>query len=419
MQFQRIPRAPVVKKRTLRLAMMNCGQFDGAVAPSPEHRCRITCELRSTLSRHTPTMPTTLPMNANDTAARYSPGPAMQLLLGAGATLFRMAHRITARLLMMLVVALVVFVVLRILPVDPLGMLLPPTATAADIAALTHTLGLDRPLWEQFLIWLGKVVHGDFGVSIQSGRDVGQLILQALPTTLQLVGCGLTVGIVAGLASGLLAFRCLGRPLERALDVSASLAISVPDFLWAILMMLGLGIGLRWLPFLGPIDASITLPRVTGFLLIDALLAADWTAFGSVLAHLVMPSLALALGIAPPLMRILRSSLIEVYNEDYIVAARLRGVSENRILLHHALRNAALPTLSMIGMQAGAIIGGTLLLEKIFSLPGIGSLMVTAIANHDLPVIQGLALTYAAAVLATNMLTDALLVLVNPRLRLS
>lgn len=364
-------------------------------------------------------MPTTLPMNANDTAARYSPGPAMQLLLGAGATLFRMAHRITARLLMMLVVALVVFVVLRILPVDPLGMLLPPTATAADIAALTHTLGLDRPLWEQFLIWLGKVVHGDFGVSIQSGRDVGQLILQALPTTLQLVGCGLTVGIVAGLASGLLAFRCLGRPLERALDVSASLAISVPDFLWAILMMLGLGIGLRWLPFLGPIDASITLPRVTGFLLIDALLAADWTAFGSVLAHLVMPSLALALGIAPPLMRILRSSLIEVYNEDYIVAARLRGVSENRILLHHALRNAALPTLSMIGMQAGAIIGGTLLLEKIFSLPGIGSLMVTAIANHDLPVIQGLALTYAAAVLATNMLTDALLVLVNPRLRLS
>jgi peptide/nickel transport system permease protein len=363
-------------------------------------------------------MPTTLQMNATR-PARYPPGQGMQLLLAATAGLFRLGRALAARVLMMLVVALVVFVVLRILPVNPLGMLLPPSATAADIAALSHTLGLDRPLWQQFLIWLGQAVRGDFGVSIQSGRDVGQLILQALPTTLQLIGCGLAVGVAAGLASGLLAFRFLGRPLERVLDVGGSIAISVPDFLWAILMILGLGIGLRWLPFLGPIDAGITLPRVTGFLLIDAMLAGDWTALRSVLAHLVMPTLALALGIAPPLMRILRSSLIEVYNEDYIVAARLRGLSENRILLKHALRNAALPTLSMIGMQAGTIIGGTLLLETIYSFPGIGSLMVTAIANHDLPVIQGLALTYAATVLAMNMLTDALLVLVNPRLRLS
>ncbi|WP_145649185.1 ABC transporter permease [Pseudoduganella lurida] len=361
-------------------------------------------------------MPTTLSM---PTLRPLPPLMLQQLVLGGGLALFHVAHRLAARLLMMAVVALVVFVVLRILPVNPLGMLLPPTATAADIAALTRTLGLDQPLWVQFLIWLKKVVHGDFGLSIQSGREVGPLIWQALPTTLQLVGCGLFLGIGAGVASGLLAFRFLGRPVERALDVGGSIAISVPDFLWAILMILGLGIGLRWLPFLGPIDAGITLPRVTGLLLVDAALAGDWLALRSVAAHLAMPALALALGIAPPLMRILRSSLIEVYNEDYIVAARLRGVSENRILLRHALRNAALPTLSMIGMQAGTIIGGTLLLETIFSFPGIGSLMVTAIGNHDLPVIQGLALTYAAAVLAMNMLTDALLVLVNPRLRLS
>jgi ABC-type dipeptide/oligopeptide/nickel transport system permease component len=362
-------------------------------------------------------MPITLPLGA--TPAGYSPGPAMQFLLTGATTLLRLAHRIATRVLMMLVVAVVVFVVLRILPVNPLGMLLPPTATAADVAALTRTLGLDRPLWMQFLVWLGQVVRGDFGVSIQSGRDVGPLIVQALPTTLQLIACGLALGVVLGVASGLLAFRFLGQPLERALDVGGSVAISVPDFLWAILMILGLGIGLRWLPFLGPIDAAFNLPRVTGFLLIDAALAGDGAAFASVVAHLAMPALALALGIAPPLMRILRSSLIEVYNEDYIVAARLRGMPETAILFRHALRNAALPTLSMIGMQAGAIIGGTLLLETIFSFPGIGSLMVTAIASHDLPVIQGLALTYAAAVLALNMLTDALLVLVNPRLRLS
>lgn len=362
-------------------------------------------------------MPTTLSLGARH--ARYSPGPAMQAVGAGAAALLRVGHRIGTRIVMMLVVALVVFVVLRILPVNPIGMLLPPTATAADVAALTHTLGLDRPLWMQFLFWLGQVVRGNFGVSIQSGRDVGALIAQALPTTLQLIACGLGLGIVLGVASGLLAFRCLGRPVERALDVGGSIAISVPDFLWAILMILGLGIGLRWLPFLGPIDAGLNVPHVTGFLLLDAVLAGDGAALRSVVAHLAMPALALALGIAPPLMRILRSSLIEVYNEDYIVAARLRGMSENAILFRHALRNAALPTLSMIGMQAGAIIGGTLLLETIFSFPGIGSLMVGAIASHDLPVIQGLALTYAAAVLAMNMLTDALLALVNPRLRLA
>jgi len=361
-------------------------------------------------------MPTLMPTIA---AARYRPGPGTQLLLQGGATILALAGRIGTRVLMMLVVALVVFVVLRLLPVNPLGMLLPATATQADVDALAHTMGFDRPVWMQFGIWIGQVVRGDFGTSIQSGLAVGAMIVQALPTTLQLIFCGLLLGVGLGVASGLLGFRFLGRPLERVLDVGGSIAISVPDFLWAILMILGFGIALQWLPFLGPIDAAIALPRVTGFTLVDAALAGDMTALRSAAAHLVMPVLALALGIAPPLMRILRSSLIEVYNEDYIVAARLRGVSDNRILFQHALRNAALPTLSMIGMQAGAIIGGTLLLETIFSLPGIGNMMVGAIATHDLPVIQGLALTYSAAVLAMNMLTDALLVLVNPRLRLS
>jgi ABC-type dipeptide/oligopeptide/nickel transport system permease component len=369
------------------------------------------------------TDPTTMPITLSDPSPRaeahFFPGAVLRAGLAPLAAALRLLYRLGTRVLMMLVVALIVFVVLRIMPVDPLGMLLPATATPADIVALTHTLGLDRPLPVQFMIWLGDVVHGDFGRSIQSGREVGPLIAQALPTTLQLIACGLGLGIVCGLAGGMLAFRCLGTPAERLIDVGNSVAISVPEFLWAILMILGLGIGLHWLPFLGPIDATITLPRVTGFSLVDAVLAGSPAALGSVVAHLVMPTVALALGIAPPLLRILRSSLIEVYNEDYIVAARLRGQSENAILLRHALRNAALPTLSMIGMQAGTVIGGTLLLETIYGFPGIGSLMVTAIASHDLPVIQGLALTYAVAVLAMNMLTDALLIMINPRLRLA
>jgi peptide/nickel transport system permease protein len=330
-----------------------------------------------------------------------------------------LAQRLLSRALMMLFVALIVFVVLRVMPVDPLGMLMPPNATKADVAALSHALGLDLPLHRQFMIWLGNVLHGDFGRSIQSGREVGPLILNALPTTLQLIFCGLSLGIVVGLGSGILAFRYRGTRIESGIDLGNSVAISIPEFLWAILMILGLGIGLQLLPFLGPINANITVPRITGFLLLDSLLDGSPAAFGSALQHLVMPSLAMALGIAPPIMRILRSSLMEVYNEDYIVAARLRGTSENRILLRHALRNAALPTVSMIGLQAGTVIGGTLLLETIYGFPGIGSVMVTAIANHDLPVIQGLALTYALSVLVMNMMTDTLLLIINPRLRAS
>ncbi|MFL9923960.1 ABC transporter permease [Herbaspirillum lusitanum] len=330
-----------------------------------------------------------------------------------------LAQRLLSRALMMLFVALIVFVVLRVMPVDPLGMLMPPNATKADVAALSHALGLDLPLHRQFMIWLGNVLHGDFGRSIQSGRAVGPLILNALPTTLQLIFCGLSLGIAVGLGSGILAFRYRGTRIESGIDLGNSVAISIPEFLWAILMILGLGIGLQLLPFLGPINANITVPRITGFLLLDSLLDGSPAAFGSALQHLVMPSLAMALGIAPPIMRILRSSLMEVYNEDYIVAARLRGTSENRILLRHALRNAALPTVSMIGLQAGTVIGGTLLLETIYGFPGIGSVMVTAIANHDLPVIQGLALTYALSVLVMNMMTDTLLLIINPRLRAS
>lgn len=346
-------------------------------------------------------------------------GHSPQWVSTATLLLLRLGQQIGSRILMMLFVAIIVFVVLRVMPVDPLGMLLPPNATAADVAALSHALGLDRPLYEQFLIWLNHALQGDLGRSIQSGREVGPLILHALPTTLQLIFCGLLLGVAAGMGCGILAFRYRGGAIERGIDFGNSVAISIPEFLWAILMMLGLGIGLRLLPFLGPIDPAITVPRVTGFMLIDTLLAGDMRALGSALAHLVMPAVAMAMSIAPPLMRILRSSLIEVYNEDYIAAARLRGTSEMRILLRHGLRNAALPTVSMIGMQAGTVVGGTLLLETIYGFPGIGSLMVTAIANHDLPVIQGLALTYAVSVLVMNMITDAVLLLINPRLRVS
>jgi peptide/nickel transport system permease protein len=193
--------------------------------------------------------------------------------------------------------------------------------------------------------------------------------------------------------------------------------MSVPEFLWAILLILGLGVGLRLLPFIGRVDAQITVPTVTHFLLLDSLIAGKPGAVASVLAHLALPALALALALAPLIMRVLRSSLIDTYAEDYITLARLRGLSERRILWRHALKNAALPTLSLIGVQAGFMFGGTLLVEVIYSYPGIGSLMVDAVRNNDLPLIQGVAVTYCIVVLAINTAVDIGYLVLNPRLR--
>lgn len=342
-------------------------------------------------------------------ARRPSPGAWRAALPGA--------LRLAARVPMLLAMTLIVFVTLRVMPVDPLGMLLPPNATAADVEAMIAALGLDQPWHVQYLVWLGDMLRGDWGRSIQSGLPVGSLILQALPTTLQLVACGLLGGVLAGLAGALAAFHYRGTLIERGVETANGVALAVPEFLWAILLILLIGVGTGWLPFLGPIDPGMSVPRVTGFLLIDCVLAGDGAALLSALRHLALPTLAMTLGVAPPILRILRSSLTEVYAEDYIVAARLRGVPEARLLHRHALRNAALPTVSLIGLQAGTILGGTLLIETIFSLPGIGALMVSAIGSLDLPVIQGLAITYALAVQVMSLITDALLLWLNPRLR--
>ena len=241
-----------------------------------------------------------------------SPG-RLSAIAGRSLAAMPTVWRILWRVPMLLALAALVFFVLRVLPADPMGMLLPPSATPADVKALTEALGLDKPIPVQFGIWLGNALHGDLGRTLTSGLQVTPLILKALPTTLQLIACGLLLGMVFGIGGGLLAFRYRGTRIERAVEVVNSISISVPEFLWAILLILGVGIGLKLLPFLGQLDAGLMVPNVTGFLLVDAVVAGDFAALWSALKHLALPAFALSLGIAPPLMRILHSSLLDAY----------------------------------------------------------------------------------------------------------
>lgn len=317
----------------------------------------------------------------------------------------------------LLLLSLVVFVVLRMLPVDPLAMLLPASATAADAAALRQQLGFDKPLPQQFLIWLWQALQGNLGTSINFRQPVGPLMLTSLPATLELTFAGLLLALLISVPGGVLAYALHRRQRETAADLVVALMQSIPSFLWSLLLILVFGVLWPVLPFSGRVGEGVVLPDITGFALIDLLLVGRFDAWLTALSHLLLPALALALGFAPLVIRVLRSSLIDAAGEPYVEAARLRGLSESRIVWRHMLKNAALPTITMIGVQFGFLFGGALLVEMIFGFPGVGNLMVQAVKGNDLPLIQGIALIFCVLMLAITVVIDVMYAVLNPRLR--
>lgn len=328
-------------------------------------------------------------------------------------------RRIGVSLPLIFLVSVLVFVVLRLIPADPVAMSVPPNATKDEIEALRKEMGLTLPIYSQFGIWFGKVVAGDLGKSIAFAQPVTRLIWQSLPATIELVLLAAIFATAIGLSGGLLMYRVAGRSGEAATDLVSTFVMSIPEFLWAIFFMLLFGVALNILPISGRLEPNITVTRITGFLLVDTLIQGRLGAFWNAFLHMLLPSLALAFGTAPLLMRVLRSSLMEVGNEDYMTMARLRGYSERQILRRHAFKNAFLPTLNLMGVQFSFLFGGTLLVEVIYSYPGLGALMVQAVANTDLPLIQGVSLVYAVAVLLINLGVDLTALILNPKLRIA
>jgi ABC-type dipeptide/oligopeptide/nickel transport system permease component len=328
-------------------------------------------------------------------------------------------RRLITALPILLVVSALLFVVLRVLPVDPAAMSLPPNATLAEIEAKRREMGLDLPLAQQYLIWLSQVVHGDFGTSIHFRRAVAGLVASTLPATIELAVLAMLIAATLGIAGGLVLFHVRGTHKEPAVDFGSIVLLSIPEFLWSLFFILLFGVAFELLPFTGRLSPGVPRPSITGFLLLDSLLAGQPATFWNALQHMILPCMALGIAFSPGIMRVLRSSLLDVYQEDYIAQARLRGLSERRILLRHGLKNAVLPTLSLMGVQFGFLFGGTLLIEVIYSYPGLGNLMVDAVRNADLPIIQSVGLTYCVVVLTINTVVDSLYVILNPKLRIA
>lgn len=314
-------------------------------------------------------------------------------------------------------VAVVVFVLLRVAPGDPVAMMIAPGSTEADIAALRARYGLDLPIAEQFVIWVGQLLRGDLGTSISMRQGVAGLILSRLPATLELALVAVLVAVLLGVSVAVLAEAVRARAAKAAIDGANGVLLAVPDFIWALALVLVLGVLWPVLPTSGRVDPRIDPGFATRFYLLEALVTLRIALAADLLAHLLMPALALGLPLASVIVRLLRGALAEEAGKDYALLARLRGRSRLGVILRETLRNAAIPTVALTGVQVTFLLGGTVIVERIFAFPGLGNLAVDAVINRDLPLIQGLVLTFALLFMAVNLATGALYALLNPRLR--
>jgi ABC-type dipeptide/oligopeptide/nickel transport system permease component len=314
-------------------------------------------------------------------------------------------------------IAIVVFILLRVVPGDPIAMMIPPGAHEQDIARLRALYGLDRPILVQLLHWFADLLQGRFGSSISLRQPVLELILGRLPATLELAGAALALATTLGTLLGVAAVYWRGRWPEALVDGLSGLAMAIPDFLWGLLFILGLGVLLPVLPISGRLDPRLETDFRTEFYLAESLLRGEFALTGSLLAHLLLPTVALALPLTAALTRILKSALNEAMSQDYILMARAHGFGKARIIWREALSNALVPAVTVSGVQFTFLLGGTVLVERIFSYPGIGNLAIGAVIDRDLPLIQAVVLTFAVLFIALNLLIDMTYVLLNPRLR--
>jgi peptide/nickel transport system permease protein len=314
-------------------------------------------------------------------------------------------------------VAVIVFFVIRVVPGNPVAMMLPPGATEADVAQLTALYGLDKSIPQQFLIWGAGVLQGDFGASITSRQPVLDLVLGRLPATLELSVMALTIAIALGGFMALTGTRLRGSKTEAAIDVGNGVALSVPDFLWGLVLILLFGVLVPIFHISGRVTPSLDLPFVTNFYLVESLVRLRFDLTADLVSHMFMPALALAIPLAAIIGQLLKQSLKETMNLDYVTLARTKGYGENHVILFEALPNAILPTLTLVGVQFTFLIGGTVIIERLFSYEGLGNMAIDAVINRDLPLIQGIVILFAVIFTAVNLLVDLCYAALNPRLR--
>jgi peptide/nickel transport system permease protein len=327
------------------------------------------------------------------------------------------AYRLGHLIPVLLGVSVLVFFGMHLVPGDVAQLLLGDKGTAADLQRLRHQLGLDQPVYVQYVRFLFGAVRGDFGVSLRTRQSAIWEIGQALPVTIELSLAALLFAVVFGLAIGVAAARRPHSLIDTGSMIGVLIGVSMPVFWTGILLLLVFGGLLGWLPLGGILDEGLTLRRITGMAVLDGLLAGNGSATASALRHLILPAVALGATSMATIARMARSTMLDVLGLDYVRTARAKGVGERQVVAHHALRNALLPVVTLIGLQLGLLLSGAVLTETIFALPGLGRLAITSVLARDYPVVQGVVIIAACIFVLANLLVDVLYAYLDPRIR--
>ncbi|MBI3367879.1 MAG: ABC transporter permease subunit [Burkholderiales bacterium] len=329
-----------------------------------------------------------------------------------------LARKLATLLPTILGVTIVAFGLIRLVPGDPVEVMMGERSlSAAQHAEALQRLGLDRPLPVQYLDYLKQLAHGDLGRSLVTREPVIDELRVLFPATVELTFFALLFAVGLGLPAGMLAAMKRGSAVDHGLMGTALVGYSMPIFWWGLLLIMVCSVDLGWTPVSGRIAVEYEVTQRTGSMIVDAWLSGEPGAWLSALRHLLLPTLVLGTVPLAVVARMTRSAMLEVLREDYLRAARARGLSPMRVLWVHALRNALMPVITVIGLQMGSLLGGAVLTETLFAWPGIGKWIVDAIARRDYPVVQAGILVAASVFIVVNLGVDLLYGVVNPRVR--
>lgn len=318
----------------------------------------------------------------------------------------------------MLGIAVLTFVITNVAPGDPARLVAGPNATEDMVATIRTEYGLDRPIIEQFAIYMKDLLSGDLGTSIVSTRPVLDELIRYAPATLELVLVAMTLGVVVGVPLGMLSAVYKDGPLDHVTRILSISGVAIPAFWFGILMQLFFSVDLGWLPVSGRLPLVTRPPEMmTGSLLIDALIAGRFGTFQTAFSHIILPAFVLSFPCLASILRVNRAEMIEVLQSDYIAAARAHGLSSRRIVMIYALKNALLPTLAMIGLRFGWMLGSTVLVETVFDWPGIGLYAVSSALASDFKPVIGVTLLIGFFFIIANTLVDLAYAWIDPRLR--
>ena len=313
----------------------------------------------------------------------------------------------------------ITFMLVRLVPGDPIEVRIGERGIAPErLAFLRHEMGLDQPVWKQFADYCWQLLQGDFGTSIVSKSPIAKEFLTLFPATLELTTCAMLFAILLGIPAGVLAASKRGSVYDQALMGAALTGYSMPIFWWGLILILIMSNTLHLTPVSGRIDLiKYYFQPVTGFMLIDSLISGQKGAFVDALRHLILPTIVLGTIPLAIIARMTRSAMLEVLEEDYVRTARAKGLSMARVVGLHALRNALIPVVTVIGLQVGSLLAGAVLTETIFSWPGVGHWLIESIGRRDYPALQGGIMLLSTIVIVVNVLIDLLYGLINPRIR--